>query len=133
MPQVDIERSYALVLHKVVRRINGKLTHSLRQALDEQLSLDANRQLSPQMAAAYCGNDQAVLRLQPLTSMYQGQLAHMAGLLDVRVFRRVARELWNAAAGVSATSLCTCSASSLDACMPLTFSIATHLNAAYCC
>jgi len=35
--------------------------------------------------------------------MYQAQLAQMAGLLDVRVFRRVARELWNAAAGVSSS------------------------------
>ncbi len=100
--QVDIERSYALVLHKLVRRINGKLTHSLRQALDEQLSLDANCQFSGRAAAAYCGSDQTVVRLQPLTNMYQAQLAQMAGLLDVRVFRRVARELWNAAAGVSA-------------------------------
>ncbi|KAL3163210.1 hypothetical protein ABBQ32_009612 [Trebouxia sp. C0010 RCD-2024] len=99
MCQVDIERSYALVLHKLVRRINGKLTQSLRQALDEQLSLDANCQFSPGVAAAYCGSHQAVVRLQPLTNMYQAQLAHMAGLLDVRVFRRVARELWNAAAG----------------------------------
>ena len=98
LAQVDIERSYALVLHKLVRRVNGKLTHSLRQALDEQLSLDANCQFSPR---AYCGSDQAVARLKPLTNMYQAQLAHMAGLLDVRVFRRVARELWNAAAGVS--------------------------------
>ena len=98
---MDIERSYALVLHKLVRRINGKLTHSLRQALDEQLSLDANCQFSPRAAAVYCGSDQAVVRLQPLTNMYQAQLAQMAGLLDVRVFRRVARELWNAAAGVS--------------------------------
>ena len=101
LPQVDIERSYALVLHKLVRRINGKLTHSLRQALDEQLSLDANCQFSPRAAAAYCRSDQTVVRLQPLTNMYQAQLAQMAGLLDVRVFRRVARELWNAAAGVS--------------------------------
>ena len=106
--QVDIERSYALVLHKLVRRINGKLTQSLRQALDEQLSLDANCQFSPGAAAAYCGSDQAVVRLQPLTNMYQAQLAHMAGLLDVRVFRRVARELWNAAAGVSTPILIWC-------------------------
>lgn len=90
-----------MVLHKLVRRVNGKLTHSLRQALDEQLSLDANCQFSPRAAAVYCGSDQAVVRLQPLTNMYQAQLAQMAGLLDVRVFRRMARELWNAAAGVS--------------------------------
>ena len=100
--QVDIERSYALVLHKLVRRVNGKLTQSLRQALDEQLSLDTNRQLSSQTAAALYGSNQTVARLQPLTNMYQTQLAHMASLLDVRVFRRVARELWNAAAGVRA-------------------------------
>ncbi|DBA94911.1 hypothetical protein WJX77_007238 [Trebouxia sp. C0004] len=99
MCQVDIERSYALVLHKLVRRINGKLTQSLRQALDEQLSLDANCQFCSRTAAAYSGSEQTVLRLQPLTNMYQAQLAQMAGLLDVRVFRRVARELWNAAAG----------------------------------
>lgn len=99
--QVDIERSYALVLHKLVRRMNGKLTQSLRQALDEQLSMDANRQLSNRTAAALCGSDQTVARLQPLTNMYQAQLLHMSSLLDVRVFRRVARELWNAAAGVS--------------------------------
>ena len=99
--QVDIERSYALVLHKLVRRVNGKLTHSLRQALDEQLSLDANCQISSRTTAAYCGSNQTVVRLQPLTNMYQAQLTQMAGLLDVRVFRRVARELWNAAAGVS--------------------------------
>ena len=98
--QVDIERSYALVLHKLVRRVNGKLTHSLRQALDDQLSLDANCQVSSRSAAAYCSSNQTVVRLQPLTNMYQAQLAQMAGLLDVRVFRRVARELWNAAAGV---------------------------------
>ena len=90
-----------MVLHKLVRRINGKLTQSLRQALDEQLSLDANCQYGSRTAAAYCGSEQTVLRLQPLTNMYQAQLAQMAGLLDVRVFRRVARELWNAAAGVS--------------------------------
>lgn len=104
--QVDIERSYALVLHKLVRRINGKLTHSLRQALDEQLSLDANCQFSPGLGAVYCGSHQAVARLQPLTNMYQAQLVHMAGLLDVRVFRRVARELWNAAAGVGCLLWC---------------------------
>jgi len=87
-----------------VRRINGKLTQSLRQALDEQLSLDANCQYGSRTAAAYSGSEQTVLGLQPLTNMYQAQLAQMAGLLDVRVFRRVARELWNAAAGVSSSA-----------------------------
>ena len=82
--------------------MNGKLTQSLRQALDEQLSMDTNRQLSSQTVAALYGSDQTVARLHPLTNMYQVQLAQMAGLLDVRVFRRVARELWNAAAGVRA-------------------------------
>ena len=98
--QVDIERSYALVLHKLVKRINGKLTHLLRQALDEQLTQDSNCQLASPGAAYSCTPLQPVARLQPLTNMYQFQLAQMASHLDVRVYRRVARELWNAAAGV---------------------------------
>lgn len=69
--QVDIERSYATVLHKLVKRINGKLTQSLRQALDEQLSLNHNCQLVSRGAAYGCSIEQPVARLQPLTDMYQ--------------------------------------------------------------
>lgn len=105
--QVDIERSYALVLHKLVKRINGKLTHLLRQALDEQLTQDSNCQLASPGAAYSCTPLQPVARLQPLTNMYQFQLAQMASHLDVRVYRRVARELWNAAAGVGRLLMCT--------------------------
>lgn len=35
----------------------------------------------------------------------QAQLAQMGAHLDVRVYRRVARELWNAAAGVRMLAL----------------------------
>lgn len=62
-----------MVLHKLVKRINGKLTHSLRQALDEQLTLDSNCQLTSRGAAYSCTIQQPVARLQPLMDMYQVQ------------------------------------------------------------
>lgn len=81
-----MERRYASVLHRLVRRILAGGEVPLRAVLAESQE------------------DEAAIthQLDPLLTHLSIHLAETGPCLDPRVFRRVARELWNSAAGVCA-------------------------------
>ncbi|KAK9817286.1 hypothetical protein WJX72_012224 [[Myrmecia] bisecta] len=88
LSQVEIERRYAAVLHRVVKRVTTSLAASLATLMAEPANTD-DASAAASLAA----------RLDPIIAHLQAHLDHVKPCLDYRVYRRIARELWNATAG----------------------------------
>lgn len=92
--QEEVEKRYAAVVHKLIRRINAKLQQHVQQLLPLQQD-ESNKSCA-------ADDSRVATHLEPLTRTYS---AFFDGLVaagaDMRVSRRLARELWNAAAYVS--------------------------------
>lgn len=86
--QGEIERRYTCVLFHVVRCVSQPVESSLHALLD---AADRQDPGSPAPSTAFL--------LQPLVGHFEGVFGAAVAQLDPRVLRRLAREVWNKAAG----------------------------------
>lgn len=85
--QGEIERKYASSLHAVVKH----MAEPLAPLLEASLVVEDAEQLPAREAAASC---------EPLKAALDEVFLSLAASLDVRVLRRLMREVWNVLAGV---------------------------------
>lgn len=91
MPQGEIERRYTCVLFHVVRCVSRPAETSLHALLD---AADDHARKGPGAPAP-----STTFLLQPLVGHFEAVFGAAVPRLDPRVLRRLAREVWNKAAG----------------------------------